>query len=361
MCGIAGIIYKNSNESIRANSDLMATSLNHRGPDDSNVWIDNNIISLVHTRLSIQDTSNAGKQPMQSKNQRYIITYNGEIYNFKSLKTDLETLGHTFIGGSDTEVILASIEQYGLTKSLQTFEGMFAFALWDKKDKKLFLCRDRMGEKPLFYCWHNNIFSWASELKSLKSTKFWEKEINREIIPQYLKYGYVPTPYSIYEGVYKLIPGTYIEVKYSDLFAVQFSPFINNSNHTLSPTPYWTLSDTINTSRNALITNYSDAVNEFDTLLNRVVSDQMISDVPFGSFLSGGIDSSLITSIMQSQTSHPINTFTIGFKEKDFDEAKFAKEISRHLGTMHNELYISSNDCLETVSKIPTIMDEPFC
>ncbi len=360
MCGIAGIIYKNSNESIRANSDLMATSLNHRGPDDSNVWIDNNIISLVHTRLSIQDTSNAGKQPMQSKNQRYIITYNGEIYNFKSLKTDLETLGHTFIGGSDTEVILASIEQYGLTKSLQTFEGMFAFALWDKKDKKLFLCRDRMGEKPLFYCWHNNIFSWASELKSLKSTKFWEKEINREIIPQYLKYGYVPTPYSIYEGVYKLIPGTYIEVKYSDLFAVQFSPFINNSNHTLSPTPYWTLSDTINTSRNALITNYSDAVNEFDTLLNRVVSDQMISDVPFGSFLSGGIDSSLITSIMQSQTSHPINTFTIGFKEKDFDEAKFAKEISRHLGTMHNELYISSNDCLETVSKIPTIMDEPF-
>lgn len=360
MCGIAGIIYKQSNQSIQENSELMANNLNHRGPDDSNVWNDNDTISLIHTRLSIQDTSHAGKQPMHSKNQRYIITYNGEIYNFKELKTKLEALEHTFVSGSDTEVILASIEQYGLAKSLQTFEGMFAFALWDKQEKKLFLCRDRMGEKPLFYCWHNDIFSWASELKSLKSTKFWNKELNRGIIPQYLKYGYIPTPHSIYEEVYKLIPGTYIEVRYDDLFSVQFSPFTNDSNHTLSPVPYWSLSETINTSQASLHTNYTDAVNEFDNLLNSVVSDQMISDVPFGSFLSGGIDSSLITSVMQSQSSQPINTFTIGFQEKDFDEAPFAKAISKHLGTIHNELYISSNDCLEIVSKMPTIMDEPF-
>ena len=360
MCGIAGIIYKQNNESIHKNSELMTKHLNHRGPDDSNVWIDNNTISLIHTRLSIQDTSHAGQQPMHSSNKRYVISYNGEIYNFKYLRNDLETLGHTFTGGSDTEVILACIEQYGLKKSLQTFEGMFAFALWDNRDNKLFLCRDRMGEKPLFYCWHDSVFSWASELKSLKSTDFWAKGINREIIPQYLQYGYVPTPYSIYENVYKLIPGTYIEISYDDLFSAQFSPFINDPEKTLSPTPYWSLSNTITNSQASLITDYDEALNTFDSLLNTVVSNQMISDVPFGSFLSGGIDSSLITSIMQAQSNKPINTFTIGFKEKDYNEAEFAKDISKHLGTIHNELYISSSDCLDIVNKIPSIMDEPF-
>jgi len=360
MCGIAGLIHNKQSESILNDSISMAAALSHRGPDDSNYWIDDNTISLIHTRLAIQDISSAGQQPMHSSTNRYVIAFNGEIYNFLKLRTELEDLGYHFNGGSDTEVILASIEEFGLVKALQSFEGMFAFSLWDSESKKLYLCRDRMGEKPLFYGWHEDIFCWASELKSLKSTSFWDKDINREVIPQYLKYGYIPTPYSIYQGIYKLIPGTFLELNYDEIFNLNFSPFSNDPDKTISPTPYWSLAETITASQGSKILDYNQALSEFDDLLQSVVSDQMISDVPYGSFLSGGIDSSLVTSVMQSLSDQPINTFTIGFNEKDFNEAEFARAISEHLGTIHNELYISSDDCRDIVSKIPAIMDEPF-
>lgn len=360
MCGIAGIISKKYNDKIEKHSSAMAKSLNHRGPDDSDFWIEENKISLIHTRLSIQDVSNNGHQPMHSVSDRYVIAFNGEIYNFKKLRQTLTDAGHTFKGGSDTEVILAYIEKDGLEQSLQKFEGMFAISLWDKKTKKLFLCRDRTGEKPLFYGWHEDFFIWASEIKAFKALEFWNPEINKEIIPQYLKYGYVPTPYSIYKNIYKLLPGSILEVPVDQAHNnKQFSPLSENSN-LISPKAYWKFSETIINSQKKLITNYEDVVSGLDDLLCSVISDQMICDVPYGSFLSGGVDSALVTSIMQSLSSTPVNTFTIGFKEKDFNEATFAKAISDHLGTKHHELYISSEDCLDLVTRIPSMMDEPF-
>lgn len=360
MCGIAGIISKNQTDKIEEYSSTMVKSLNHRGPDDSDYWIEDKKISLVHTRLSIQDTSNNGHQPMHSDSDRYAIAFNGEIYNFKTIRQSLIDTGHSFKGGSDTEVILACIEKDGLEKSLKIFEGMFAISLWDKKTKKLYLCRDRMGEKPLFYGWHEDSFIWASELKAFKALEFWKPEINKEIIPLYLKYGYVPTPYSIYKNIYKLLPGCILEIPADKAHDINlFSPQ-NEYNNLISPKTYWKLSETIISSQKELITNYDDVVTGLDDLLCSVVSDQMICDVPYGSFLSGGVDSALVTSVMQSLSSTPINTFTIGFKEKDFNEANYAKAISDHLGTKHHELYISSQDCLDLVTEIPSIMDEPF-
>lgn len=362
MCGIAGIISQNSNEQLSQYANGMAQALAHRGPDAHDTWIHNNKLAMVHTRLSIQDLSPNGSQPMASHSGRYIIVFNGEVYNFKTLKSELEGLNHQFKGGSDTEVILAAIEEYGLNKAVLKFEGMFAIALWDKQDESLTLCRDRLGEKPLYYGWINNQFIWASELKALQSLPFWDAKIRESSISAYLKYGYVPTPFTMHENIYKLIPGSLLKLNTEKIFSnnINFTPYCSTETSSTHPTYYWSFSDVVKTHKNRPTLNYNDAVNNLDELLQHVISEQMISDVPYGAFLSGGIDSSLVTSIMQSLSSTPINTFTIGFSEKDFNEATFAKEISNHLGTNHHELYISSNDCLDLVPKIPEIMDEPF-
>ena len=362
MCGIAGIVSPHANEQLTQYTLNMAQALSHRGPDAHDSWVHKNKLAMCHTRLAIQDLSAHGQQPMHSANGRYIIVFNGEIYNFQTLRAELETLGHQFRGGSDTEVILASIEEYGLEKSVLKFEGMFAFSLWDKKEENLYLCRDRLGEKPLYYGWINGQFVWASELKALLTLPFWNAKIRESSIPAYLKYGYIPTPFTMYNDCYKLIPGSILKLSNEQLFdkSLNFSPYCSDNTNELHPVYYWKFSDVVCQHKNRTEINYNDAVNKLDELLQHVISEQMISDVPYGAFLSGGIDSSLVASIMQSLSSTPVNTFTIGFNEKDFNEALFAKKISDHLGTNHHELYISSNDCLNLVPDIPGIMDEPF-
>jgi len=362
MCGIAGIISESSNEQLNLYANGMAQALSHRGPDAHDTWVHNNKLAMIHTRLSIQDLSPNGNQPMASHNGRYIIVFNGEVYNFQTLRNELETQGHQFKGGSDTEVILAAIEEYGLDKAVLKFEGMFAFSLWDKKEECLHLCRDRLGEKPLYYGWINNQFVWASELKALQTLPFWNPKIREESISAYLKYGYIPTPYTMHKNCFKLIPGSILTLTPKQIFnkSINFSPYCSDNTNELHPKYYWNFSKVAAAHKNRESINYEDAVNNLDELLQHVTSEQMISDVPYGAFLSGGIDSSLVTSIMQSLSSTPINTFTIGFSEKDFNEAIFAKDISKHLGTNHHELYISSNDCLDLVPKIPGMMDEPF-
>lgn len=360
MCGIAGVVSK-EDIAIHHVAEQMASSLNHRGPDDNNIWIEDDYLAMVHTRLAIQDLSANGKQPMASKNGRYILSFNGEIYNFKKLKKELQAQGHQFIGGSDTEVILASVEEYGVTKAVQSFEGMFAFSLWDKKDRELHLCRDRLGEKPLFYAWQDSNFLWASELKAFKGLSCWRPAINQSALPDYFKYGYITAPYSIYQNCFKLVPGTILTLPMDKLFSrSDFSPLVGDTKNLIQPRVYWQLTDHISPNHRQTNLDYNDAIDKLDILLCDVVTDQMISDVPYGAFLSGGIDSSLVTSVMQSLSNTPINTFTIGFENKDFNEAEFAKQISSHLGTNHHELYISSLDCLNLVPKLPGMMDEPF-
>ena len=360
MCGIAGIFSTTGNDSLQINIDRMVTAIQHRGPDDKGSWISDNL-AFGHARLAIQDLSPNGKQPMRSRNERYVIAFNGEIYNFISIRDSLKKLGHQFIGGSDTEVMLAAFEEWGLNQALEKFEGMFAFSLWDKLEKTLHLCRDRLGEKPLFYAWTDHGLVWASELKALTSLPFWKGDINTDSVISYLKYGYVPAPNSIYQNCYKLVPGSILAIT-DELLSNphKFSPVCSAQKNIISPEYYWKFSDVILQTKSSNPANYEDSIEELDQLLAKVIKDQMISDVPYGAFLSGGIDSSLVSSIMQSLSSNPINTFTIGFTEKDFNEAVFAKEISTHLGTNHHELYISSQDCLDLVPRISSIMDEPF-
>lgn len=360
MCGIAGIIPLRGHNAIESDIELMTRSLDHRGPDSNATWVDENTIALGHARLSIQDLSPNGAQPMHSKSGRYVIAFNGEIYNFISIRQKLSKLDHNFIGGSDTEVLLAAIEEWGIQRSLDFFEGMFAFSLWDKFDKTLYLCRDRLGEKPLFYGWTGDYFVWASELKALRTLNQWQGSLNNSSLSSYLKYGYIPAPQTIYNNCYKLIPGSILKLTQDQVSTSDFSPYVNDNNAKLHPKYYWNFSEIVQQGKQNRKITYRDSVDELERLLLSVIQDQMISDVPYGSFLSGGIDSSLVTSLMQSLSSAPINTFTIGFTESDFNEAHYAKEIANHLGTNHNELYISSYDCQNLVPNIPSLMDEPF-
>jgi len=359
MCGIAGIFSRKSAEYLNSEVTRMIKTMPHRGPDDHGVWLSENI-AFGHLRLAIQDLSSKGKQPMQSLSGRYVIAFNGEIYNFIRLRKELTSTGLFFRGGSDTEVVLAAIEHWGLETALKKFEGMFAFSLWDKPDKTLTLCRDRLGEKPLFFGWSADDFVWSSELKGITALSNWHNEYRVQSISAYLKYGYVPTPYSIFKNIYKLIPGSYLTIDIKQAGAPAFfHPYAEQKANTAQPSCYWKLSDHLSQHGNQNIS-YHDAVDTLDNLLIQSTTDQMISDVPYGAFLSGGIDSSCVTSIMQHSSSSPISTFTIGFEEQDYNEALFAADISQHLGTNHEEMYISSNDCLKLVPQISSIMDEPF-
>ena len=360
MCGIAGIISKNGQFDLARWGQVMAAALSHRGPDDSQHQVIDNI-ALVHTRLAIQDLSENGRQPMTSESGRYVIVFNGEIYNFISLRDELEKLGHKFNGGSDTEVILAAFEEYGIESGVKKFEGMFAFALIDKAEKCLHLCRDRLGEKPLYYTWLDDVFAWGSELKAIKALENWQGKVNTSVVSKYLQYGYVPTPWTMYENCYKLEPGTILSLPLEQIWDTSvFSPNSNSTSAKFLPVKYWDLDEVIESGQREIINDYSTAVDKLDQILAQVVTDQMVSDVPIGAFLSGGIDSSLVASVMQSLSDKPINTFTIGFKEKDYNEAEFASQIAKHIGSNHHELYISSKDCLDKVTELPQMFDEPF-
>ena len=285
---------------------------------------------------------------MVSASGRYILTYNGEVFNFAELHKELEDQGARFRGHSDTEVMLAAFEAWGLEKSLQRFVGMFAFALWDRVERQLTLARDRLGEKPLYYGWCGETFLFGSELKALCAHPSWRGDINRGVLASYMRYGYVPLPHSIYLGICKLLPGTWLKISADD-----------PPERVPVPITYWSAREV---AMQEPLTDLSDAAatDALDSLLRQAVGRQMISDVPLGALLSGGIDSSTIVALMQCQSSRPVRTFSIGFAESDYDEAHYAKLVAAHLGTDHTELYLSAEEALGVIPRLPEIYDEPF-
>lgn len=352
MCGFAGIFrYRNlSSSQIAEIAVNMGDAIRHRGPDDFGTWSDDEAqITLVHRRLSIVDLSAAGHQPMVSASSRYVIAFNGEIYNHLKIRKELEAAGFhvTWKGHSDTETLLASIEAWGLHESLVKASGMFAFALWDRQERELHLARDRMGEKPLYYGWQNGVLLFGSELKALKAHPAFDGEIDRTSISLQMRYSYIPAPYSIYKGIKKLMPGSFLSLS-------------GSSDILCDPTEYWSLCDVIARGKERTLRASDDVITKLDDLLSSAVSKQAIADVPLGTFLSGGIDSSLITSLMQAQSSSPVKTFTIGFDENGYNEAEYAKAVASHLGTEHTELYISARQTLDVIAILPEIYDEPF-
>ncbi len=348
MCGITGYITKNTQNSEQTQQTVlnMSRQLTHRGPDAFGTWIsENNDIALAHQRLAIVDLSPAGKQPMEGPS--FTLVFNGEIYNYREIKKELSALGISFKSQSDTEVLLLALEQWGLEPTLERLEGMFAFAAYHKNDKQLFLARDRMGEKPLYYSQQPGLFLFASELKAFKKHPSWQSNIDLRSLGLYFKHNNIPAPHTIYENTYKLKPGCYLSV---DLASLRFSE------HT-----YWSARDVFIQGANAPFQGTPDqAVVELESRLKQSIKDQMIADVPLGAFLSGGIDSSTVTAIMQSMSSSPIKTFSIGFNFDTFNEAKHAKAIANHLGTSHTELYVNESDARDVIPSLPEIYDEPF-
>ena len=345
MCGISGILKLSCSTRTEFNKSHiieMTKALSHRGPDNSDIWEEDNVF-LGHTRLSILDLSSKGNQPMISRSQRFVITFNGEIYNYKELKSKLN-LDKDWNGNSDTEVLLECIEAWGIDKTLNLSRGMFAFAVWDRVKKKITLARDRVGEKPLYYGFVNGQFIFASELKSIKVFKKFGLEENIDAMNLMIKFGYIPSPFSIYKNIFKLKAGTKLEIS------------SHSKIHNISQ--WWNRSLIFNQHKS---TELSDVLEkQLHQTLSLVIREQMVSDVPIGAFLSGGIDSSLIVALMQEQSIKKINTFTIGFSEVGYDEAKYANEISKILGTEHHEFYISPKEAIDLIPKIPDVYDEPF-
>ena len=347
MCGIAGYIGQISNPSDCLSQ--MAQAINHRGPDNRGIWSDERAsIGLAHARLSILDLSSAGHQPMHSTSNNYVMVFNGEIYNHKDLRLELESISNrNWLGHSDTETLLSAIEEWGLEETLNKAKGMFALALWDKNSKHLSLARDRIGEKPLYYGWVNEQFVFASELKSIKKFPEFNNSIDRSSLALFLRFNSIPAPHSIYEGIHKLEPGHILE--------------LHPDSKKLNKYSFWSVEDIY---EKGFMTQFSgtpsDAVNKLESVLSNAVSSQMLSDVPLGAFLSGGVDSSSIVALMQSQSNTKINTFSIGFNAKEYDEAVYAGTIAKHLGTNHFEKYVTDRDALNVIPSLPEIYDEPF-
>lgn len=326
----------------------MVASIRYRGPDDFGVWCDERVgIGLGHARLSILDLSPEGHQPMVSASGRYVISYNGEVYNFAELRSELGVVGQKFRGHSDTEVMLAAFEEWGIEKAVQRFVGMFAFALWDKQTRTLTLARDRLGEKPLYYGWQGEAFLFGSELKALRAHPAFRAEVDRNALALLLRHNYIPAPYSIYQGISKLSPGCLLTVSLS-----QRNPRI---------VPYWSGKQAIEAGlAHPFEGSESAAVSALEALLKDAVGQQMVADVPLGAFLSGGVDSSTVVALMQAQSSRPVKTFTIGFHEEGYDEAPHAKSVARHLGTEHTELYVMPKEAMDVIPRLPALYDEPF-
>lgn len=347
MCGFAGFISfsRDNDNSLQHLIEEMNNTLYSRGPDSSGVYTDSdNGLALGHRRLSIQDLSPAGQQPMVSSSGRYVLVFNGEIYNHMDLRAQVAF--NDWRGRSDTETLLACIEEWGLLKTLNKITGMFAIALWDKKNKKITLTRDRLGEKPLYYGTYGNVLIFGSELKALKKHPSFRREISRDALSLYMRHSYIPAPYSIYKNTFKLLPGKYIEFD-QVLVGKEFE--------------YWSANEIVNNSGQVKFQGKpEDAVKKLDYLLGESVKKQILSDVPLGAFLSGGIDSTAIVSLMQANTKSKVKTFTIGFDDKSYNEAKHAKAIATHLSTDHTELYVSAKDSMDVIPELPHLYDEPF-
>jgi asparagine synthase (glutamine-hydrolysing) len=353
MCGITGYfetVPRSTGEELEATALAMASTLHHRGPDDSGVWTDPNVgIALAHRRLSILDLSPLGHQPMQSPCGRYMVTFNGEIYNFRVLRQELEAHGQQFRGQSDTEVLVACVTEFGILSAVRRLNGMFAFALWDRRERQLYLVRDRLGEKPLYYGYLGRTLVFGSELKALRTHPEFDCSLNRDALALYMRHNYIPAPFSIYEGISKVQPGTMVRISPED------------ADRTPTVTRYWSVESAAEQGlANPFTGSEEDAVGHLDTLLRDAVKHRMEADVPLGAFLSGGIDSSLIVALMQAQSARPVRTFTIGFHETQYNEAKYAKAVAQHLGTDHTELYVTPQEAMAVIPRLPVLYDEPF-
>ncbi len=351
MCGIAGFILSKSIslDELKSISGSMASVIQSRGPDDYGTWVnDSKNLAFSHRRLSILDLSSGGHQPMASNSNRYVICYNGEVYNHEDLREYLPR-DFPWRGHSDTETILEIIELFGIHKALTLFVGMFAISVWDKKYSKLYLARDRMGEKPLYYGWTDHGFVFGSQLSALKQFPNFNNQISRESLAHFLKLSYVPAPLSIYQDIYKLEPGSFLELDPETIFSKD-----------IVKTKYWDFKHVAETNSSNQISDPLEASQLVRDALKKSVGRQMISDVPLGAFLSGGIDSSLIASLMQEQSNIPIKTFTIGFEELDFDESPYAKKVADYIGTDHSEFTVTAREALDVIPNLPHFYDEPF-
>lgn len=355
MCGLVGFVLaqpEGSEDVLGETVTKMARAIRHRGPDDTGAWEDDaSGVALGHRRLSILDLSAAGHQPMLSHNGRYVIVFNGEIYNHQALRDELNEAGLSpgWRGHSDTETLLAGIAAWGLVPMLQRSVGMFALAVWDRETRTLQLARDRLGEKPLYYGWINGAFVFGSELKSLRAFPGFNNPVDRDALARYLRYVTVPAPYSIYQDIFKLAPGTVATLRLRDL-----------AERRISIESYWSVADAARSGLANPFTGDEEALNALESALSRAIAQQSIADVPLGAFLSGGVDSSLIVALMQAQATRPIETFTVGFDEADFDEAPHARVVARHLGTSHHELRVTPAEAREVIPGLPQLYDEPF-
>ena len=351
MCGIAGLLWPRADRSRReGTARAMADALAHRGPDGWGIWTeDGSCAALSHRRLAILDLSEQGRQPMASKDGRYQLTFNGEIYNFRQLREELEGEGETFHSECDTEVLLAAVCRWGLERSLPRFNGMFAFGLWDRRDRCLHLVRDRLGIKPLYYGRVGDAFVFGSELKALKACPGFRGEVDRGSLGLFLRFSYVPAPHCIYREISKLPPGHLLSVDAAEgLREPQLRPFWVPETVALEG-----LQEPFTGSR-------EEAVDLLEATLRRAVERRKVADVPLGAFLSGGIDSSTVVALMQASSSRPVKTFSIGFSIDGYDEAHHARAVARHLGTDHTELYVEARDARAVIPLLPTVYDEPF-
>jgi asparagine synthase (glutamine-hydrolysing) len=351
VCGIAGFIDDSGAGAgeLEAQVLRMAAAIAHRGPDDAGAWVDERCgVALGHRRLSILDLSPLGHQPMTSASGRFAVSYNGEIYNYRELRTELAQRGAHFRGQSDTEVLLAAVEQWGFVPALERFNGMFAIALWDREERQLLLARDRFGEKPLYYGVAGKTLLFASELKAMRVHPSFRGEIDRGSLAQFLRFTNVPAPRTIFTNVWKLPAGCW-------------TSFRAETKDLLPPSAYWSMVDVaLEGERNRFTGSEEEAVQELDRLLRSSVRARMVADVPLGAFLSGGIDSSTVVALMQAQSERPVRTFTIGFNEAAYNEAIAAKAVAAHLGTDHTELYVTSEEAQAVIPRLPTLYDEPF-
>ncbi len=346
MCGIAGFLEtrgSRSRDHLTSTIRVMTDALSHRGPDFADVWTDLSAgIALGHRRLAVLDLSPLGNQPMRSQDGRYLIVYNGEIYNFRNIREELEAEGARFHGGSDTEVLLEGIACWGLERALSKLNGMFAFAIWDSRERSLTLARDRFGEKPLYYGWSGSTFLFASELKAMKRHPDFAGQIDPIAVNAYFRLNYIPAPLTVYRNFWKLLPGATLNVT------------AGMTGDTAKPRRYWSLDRIFSSSRTE-----SASPEKLEFLLRDSVKLRLEADVPLGAFLSGGVDSSTVVALMQQQTSRPVKTFTIGFDDAP-SEAVYARAVARHLGTDHTELSLGASEALDVAARLPVMFDEPF-
>lgn len=353
MCGITGFLDTSHRFDESGAADAlhgMADALRHRGPDDDGYFCDApSGVALGFRRLAIIDVSPAGHQPMVSASGRYVIVFNGEVYNYAELRGELEPLGFNFKGHSDTEVMLAAFEAWGIEQSVKRFVGMFAIALWDRQERKLRLIRDRIGIKPLYYGWVNGAFLFGSELKALDAYPGFSADIDRDALCLYMRHNYIPAPHSIYQHIYKLLPGTILTVP-ADARGIE----------DVAAVGYWSVRDAVTAGQCDRFDADGDAIEALEEALKRAVSYRMVSDVPLGAFLSGGVDSSTVVALMQAQSSRSVKTFSIGFREAEYDEAVHARRVAAHLGTDHTELYVTPEEAMDVIPLLPSMFDEPF-